>query len=208
MVWHTVPSIVQRFFPNRTWIGDERDHQIYLTFDDGPVPGVTEFVLDELAKREQLATFFVVGDNVRKNPALARRILESGHQIGNHTYHHLSGWKTNLQKYLENVSLCQEILKDELGFEASLFRPPYGLMTPAQATQIHQKFQIIMWNVLSGDYSKRLAASDILAQTAKNSASGSIVVFHDQEKTSNVLPKFLPLYLDFVAENGFKAATL
>jgi len=208
MVWHTVPWIVQRFFPNRTWSGDESDNQIYLTFDDGPVPGVTEFVLDELAKREHLATFFVVGDNVRKNSALARRILESGHQIGNHTYHHLSGWKTNLQKYLDDVSLCQEILKDELGFEASLFRPPYGLMTPAQATQINQKFQIIMWNVLSGDYSKRLAASEILEQTSKNSDPGSIVVFHDQEKTSTVLPKFLPLYLDFLAENGFKAATL
>jgi peptidoglycan/xylan/chitin deacetylase (PgdA/CDA1 family) len=208
MVWHTVPSIVKRIFPRRTWNGEATDNQIYLSFDDGPVPGVTEFVLDELAKREQLATFFVVGDNVRKNPALARRILESGHQIGNHTYHHLSGWKTDLLQYLEDVSLCQEILKNELGFEAKLFRPPYGLMTHAQAKQIEQRFQIIMWNVLSGDYSKGLDASEILTQTSRNSAPGSIVVFHDQEKTSNVLPKFLPLYLDYVMDQGFKAVTL
>lgn len=208
MVWHTVPSLVQQFFPKRIWNGSPDENRIYLTFDDGPVPGVTEFVLDELAKRNQLATFFVVGDNVRKHPALARRILENGHQVGNHTFHHLNGWKTDIQSYLENVELCQQTLRDKLAFEAKLFRPPYGLMTQAQAKLIKQTHQIAMWSVLSGDYDVQLQSEQILEITKNHSQPGRIVVFHDQEKTAKVLPEFLPTYLDYLMDQGWSTSTL
>lgn len=208
MIWHTVPALVQQVFPNRIWRGPADKNQIYLSFDDGPVPGVTEFVLDELAKRRQLATFFVVGDNVCKNPVLAKRILAEGHQIGNHTYHHLAGFKTSLDKYLADINQCQDILKNELGFEANLFRPPYGVMTFSQARQVSRQFKIIMWNVLSGDFSIRLDPKMIRSKSTQYSKAGSIVVFHDQEKTADILPKFLPDYLDFIVEQGFFAVPL
>lgn len=208
MIWHTVPDFIQRAFPNRTWISDASKNNIYLTFDDGPVPEVTEFVLDELAKRNQLATFFVVGDNVRKNPEIAKRILAEGHQIGNHTFHHLMGWKTNLERYLEDINKCQEILKKELGFVAYLFRPPQGIMTSKQAKKVAQNFKIIMWSVLSGDFSKQIGAAEMLKRTIEYSKAGSIVVFHDQEKTLKILPEFLPDYLDFIVDQGLSAVPL
>lgn len=208
MVWHTVPTLVQRFFPERIWNGSPEKNRIYLTFDDGPVPGVTEFVLDELAKRKQVATFFVVGDNVRKYPELARRIHESGHQIGNHTFNHLNGWKTDLKTYLNNVELCQETLRDQLAFEATLFRPPYGLMSQAQSKLVKNTHQITMWSVLSGDYDSQLRSEQILEKTILHSKPGKIVLFHDQEKTKKVLPDFLPNYLDFVLDQGWSTCTL
>jgi len=208
MVWHTVPTLVQRVFPERTWNGNPDNNRIYLTFDDGPVPGVTDFVLDELAKRNQVATFFVVGDNVCKHPALARRILESGHMIGNHTFNHLNGWKTDLNSYIGNVNQCQETLRDLLAFEAILFRPPYGLLTQAQAKLVRETHQITMWSLLSGDYDDQLRSEEILEKTKTHSREGKIVVFHDQEKTAKVLPNFLPHYLDYVLDQGWSTSTL
>lgn len=208
MVWHTVPALVQRFFPERIWNGNSEKNRIYLTFDDGPVPGVTDFVLDELAKRNQVATFFVVGDNVRKYPQLALRILESGNQIGNHTFNHMNGWKTDLKTYLKNTQLCQETLRDQLGFEATLFRPPFGLMTRGQAKLITQTHQIAMWTVLSGDYDDQMRPKQILEKTRIHSLPGKIVVFHDQEKTAKVLPDFLPNYLDYVLDQSWSTSTL
>ncbi len=208
MAWNTVPTLVQRFFPERIWQGSPEQNRIYLTFDDGPVPGVTDFVLDELAKRNQEATFFVVGDNVRKYPELARRISESGHQIGNHTFNHLNGWKTDLKTFLQNIDLCQEILRDQLTFEASLFRPPYGLITQAQAKLVKETHRIIMWSVLSGDYDGKLRSDRVLEKTKINSLPGKIVLFHDQEKTEKVLRNILPNYLDYVLDQGWSTSTL
>jgi len=208
MVWHTVPTLVQRFFPDRIWKGSPEKDRIYLTFDDGPAPGVTEFVLDELAKRNQVATFFVVGDNVRKYPQLAIRILESGHQIGNHTFNHMNGCKTDLKTYLKNVELCQETIRDQLGLEATLFRPPYGLITRGQAKLVTKTHQIAMWTVLSGDYDDQLHPEQILEKTRIHSLPGKIVVFHDQEKTTKVLPEILPNYLDYILDQGWSTSTL
>ena len=169
---------------------------------------MTEFVLDELAKRNQVATFFVVGDNVRKYPELARRIHESGHQIGNHTFNHLNGWKTDLKTYLKNVELCQNTLRDQLALEATLFRPPYGLMSQAQAKLVKETHQITMWSVLSGDYDSQLRPEQILEKSILHSKPGKIVLFHDQEKTKKVLPDFLPNYLDYVLDQGWYTCTL
>lgn len=208
MVWHTVPRIVQRFFPNRTWAGDPFGDKVYLTFDDGPVPGVTDYVLNELAKRNQKATFFMVGDNVRKHAMLAGEVATQGHQIGNHTFNHLKGWNTSDSEYLENVGKCDLILEEKLGLHTGLFRPPYGLIRNSQAQVILKSKKIIMWNVLSGDYDRSIPDTDVLKKSIKNTRSGSILLFHDQLKTREVLRKVLPDFLDFLTERGFKTSFL
>lgn len=204
MVWHTVPSAVQMLFPKRIWEEDLRGDRVYLTFDDGPVPGVTDFVLNELAKRNQKATFFMVGDNIRKHPTLAREVLDSGHGIGNHTFNHLNGWKTANADYLDNVRYFDSVLEETLGIETGLFRPPYGMLRGSQAKVILGSKKIVMWNVLSGDYDPSISAARIFKKTKENTRSGSIVVFHDQHKTQKVLPKVLPVFLDFLLERGLE----
>lgn len=208
MVWHTVPRSVQLLFPKRIWKGDPSGNRIYLTFDDGPVPGVTDYVLNELAKRGQKATFFMVGDNLRKHAGLAREVLQAGHGFGNHTYHHRNGWNTPDQEYLDNVRAFDQIASQNLGVQTALFRPPYGLVKLSQAKSLLQSKKIVMWNVLSGDYDTALGAPRILSKTMKNTRPGSIVLFHDQQKTREVLPKVLPGFLDFLAEQGFETALL
>lgn len=208
MVWHTVPKYVQRLFPKRIWEGDSFDNQIYLTFDDGPVAGVTDYVLGELAKRGQNATFFMVGDNVRKNPELAREVLSAGHRIGNHTFNHLNGWKTPGSVYLRNVELCDVVLEEKLQVRTDLFRPPYGLIKQSQASILLGSKKMVMWNVLTGDYDKTLSASDLLKNSLRHTRPGSIVLFHDQQKTKEILPQVLPEFLDFLIERGLKTALL
>lgn len=203
-----VPRYVQWLFPQRIWEGDAAGSLIYLTFDDGPVPGVTDYVLNELAKRGQTATFFMVGDNLRKYPELAKAVLDSGNGIGNHTFNHLNGWKTQDAEYLENVADFDQVLAEKLGLQTALFRPPYGLIKSSQAKVLLQSKKIVMWNVLSGDYDLSLDASLILKKSKEKTKVGSIVLFHDQKKTSDVLPKVLPDFLDFLIENGFKTALL
>jgi len=205
MVWHTIPAVVQQLFPQRTW--QKGNKSIYLTFDDGPVPGVTDYVMNELAKRGQKATFFVVGDNVRKYPELANELVRTGHQLGNHTFNHLNGWKSKKEIYLKNIDKCRNQLK-ELGIDSSLFRPPYGLITPVQAREVTKSYEIVMWSMLSGDYDLRLNPTKILRNSINYSKPGCIAVFHDQQKTKDVLPRFLPQYLDYVKEMGWETALL
>ncbi len=208
MVWHSVPAIIQGVFPKRIWTGDATEEKVYLTFDDGPVPQVTDYVLNQLAKRNLTASFFMVGDNIRKHPELAEEVLAAGHRIGNHTYHHLNGWKTPDSEYLENVRSFDSLVEDKFGFRPDLFRPPYGLIKNSQAKALLASKKLIMWNVLTGDYDPRISPSVLLENTKKITRAGSIVLFHDQEKTKEILPKVLPDYLDFLSESGFKTALL
>lgn len=205
---HQVPSWVQRIFPKRTWEGPDEPRQVFLTFDDGPVPGITDFVLTELAKRDQKATFFVVGDNVNKHPALAKEVLSEGHQLGNHTYHHLHGFKTSTDSYVKNVVLCDQILGQKLGLMTPLFRPPYGLLTPRQAKILSKQKQLVMWSVLTGDYDRSIAPNTLLKAVKPMTSPGKIIVFHDQEKTDGHLQKILPDYLSFIKDNGFTTGLL
>lgn len=205
---HKTPSWVQRIFPYRIWQKKTDDQSIYLTFDDGPVPGVTDYVLDQLEKKGQKATFFMVGDNVRKHPELAREVLKAGHSIGNHTFHHLHGLRYSKESYLEDVKKCDHIFQEVLGVETSLFRPPYGWMKPSQAKALAQEKQIVMWDILSGDYDPKLSPKKILQASLKKLEPGSIVVFHDQEKTREVLPKVLPDFLDQLKERGLQTGIL
>lgn len=204
MFWHTVPKAVQLCFPRRIWSGDGSANQVYLTFDDGPVPGVTDFVLNELAKRGQNATFFMVGDNLRKFPTLSKEVFESGHQIGNHTFNHLNGWKTTHEEYLKNIQAFDRVLESSLGIQTTLFRPPYGLMKNSQAKEVLKTKRLIMWNVLSGDYDKRIGPYRVLSKSIKNTLPGSVVLFHDQQKTKETVREILPHYLNFLVDHGFQ----
>jgi len=208
MVFHKVPTWIQQLFPLRVWKKPEGKEEIYLTFDDGPVPGVTDYVLSELSKKDMKATFFVVGDNVKKHLSLAREILDAGHSLGNHTYNHLHGWKTNNQQYFQNIKKCDQILWDELGVKTKLFRPPYGAMKYSQAKLILRSKEVIMWDVLSGDYDPRLSKERILKKLIYHSSDGGILLFHDQEKTAGILPQFLPEYLDFIQNRDWKTTLL
>ncbi|WP_237701615.1 polysaccharide deacetylase family protein [Algoriphagus machipongonensis] len=187
---------------------ESNSNEVFLTFDDGPVPGITDFVLNELAKREMKASFFMVGDNIKKHPELATEVLKAGHQIGNHTFHHFNGWKTGKEAYLKDIQDCDRIIQEVLQTQTHLFRPPYGLIGPSQASKVAESKKIIMWSVLSGDYDLSLQTHTILEETVKNTRAGSVVLFHDQEKTRHNLPEILPAYLDFIQEKGWRTAIL
>ncbi len=203
-----LPPFLALLYPNRLWKGPEFERKVSLTFDDGPVPGVTDWVLDELAKRGLNASFFMVGDNVRKHASLAQEVVAAGHQVGNHTYHHLSGWKTATKIYLEDVNACDRTMGDILGFQPSLFRPPYGWMNPLQAREVAKNKKIVMWSLLSYDFDTRIAPESIVDLCTVRTSPGTIIVFHDQEKTKEQLRRVLPAYLDFLVGEGFTTQLL
>lgn len=205
---YRIPFFLPFLYPNRLWSGLASERKINLTFDDGPVPGITNWVLEELGKRGMKATFFMVGDNVRKHPALAQSVLAAGHQLGNHTYHHLSGWKTSTQTYLDDVASCDAILADTVGETPRFFRPPYGWMSPGQAKGLVPAKKIVMWNLLSYDFDPDLSSEILIRACTSRTAPGTIVVFHDQQKTKTQLMRVLPQYLDFLVGEGYTTQLL
>ena len=205
---YQIPFFLPFLYSNRLWSGPASERKISLTFDDGPVPGITDCVLAELEKRGLKATFFMVGDNVRKHPALAQSVLAAGHQLGNHTYHHLSGWKTSTQTYLNDVASCDAILADIVGETPRFFRPPYGWMSPGQAKGLVPSKKIVMWNLLSYDFDPDLSSERLIRECTSRTAPGTIVVFHDQQKTKAQLMRVLPQYLDFLVGEGYTTQLL
>lgn len=169
----------------------------YLTFDDGPIPETTPYILDTLKKYGAKATFFCVGENVKKYPELYQRLLAEGHYAGNHTFNHLKGWKTPLKQYIDNVEECSRYVSSEL------FRPPYGKMTLRQYHALKTRFQLIYWDVLTPDYDTTTTAGDCLDIIKKKTRPGSIIVLHDNLKAKNKLPELLPGTLDFLSEKRF-----
>ena len=176
MYLHYYNEIFDRLFPNRVWRKDSSEKVIYLTFDDGPIPHVTEFVLDVLKEYEAKATFFCVGHNIQKNPQVYKRLISEGHRSANHTYNHLNGSKTDSKLYLENVKKCGEVIQDDFAGKP-LFRPPYGRLTKSQFNLLKDDFEVIMWNVLSADFDPNLSKEKCLSKTVKFSRPGAIVVF-------------------------------
>ena len=208
MLFHHVPSWIQLFFPRYVWHKNRQEKTIYLTFDDGPVPGVTDFVLEELAQRGMKATFLMVGDNIVKHTDLARRVKNQGHQIGNHTHNHLNGRLYSTKDYLLNVEECQSTITKLLDSPSKLFRPPYGRMKVEQVKAVAKSHQIIMWDVVSGDYDPSQNADRCVAKIKQYTRNGSIILFHDQKKTEKILIKVLPPFLDFIQAQGYRAALL
>ncbi|MBL7846872.1 MAG: polysaccharide deacetylase family protein [Cyclobacteriaceae bacterium] len=183
------------------------EKNLYLTFDDGPVPGPTEFVLDELARAKAKSTFFCIGDNVRKHPEVYQRIIQEGHAVGNHTFNHLSGWKTPVDAYVDNVALCDREMKREGKQPAKLFRPPYGRITRRQIGRLSE-YRIVMWDVLTNDYAKSLSREACLRGSLAATRPGSIIVFHDSLKAEKNMSYVLPRFLDHFGSQGFSFKAL
>ncbi len=199
------PQIIQTLLKNYLWRFSTKKNRIYLTFDDGPTPEITPWVLEELAKYNAKATFFCIGKNIEQHPALFKKILKENHVVGNHTYNHLNGWKTPNKKYINNI------LKTASFFEKGnkLFRPPYGKLKPKQAKQLRQlSYQIVMWNVLSADFDTYISKETCLQNVVQNASNGSIIVFHDSLKGSDKLRFVLPKILEHYAKKGFEFSAI
>ncbi len=213
------PSFLKLLFPERlTHLEDDKG--IYLTFDDGPVPEVTPWVLDQLSKHQAKATFFCIGDNVKKHPDIFRRIIDEGHCIGNHTFSHLNGWKTSASEYLENTWQAEKIMTEtgkllktnnsELQTpNYPLFRPPYGKIKNSQAKSLKERgYKIVMWDVISGDYDRDFSAEECLKNVTVNATPGSTIVLHDSKKAFKNLKIILPQILDYYKEIGLEFKSL
>lgn len=192
------PRLVQNLLPSYTWHIPTTEKVIFLTFDDGPIPEATPWVLDTLSDYGAKATFFCVGDNVRKHPAIFQQILAEGHAVGNHTFNHLKGWKTNTSDYLENVERCAEMVS------SPLFRPPYGTLKPSQTRQLKSQYKIVMWDVLSGDFDPKISPEQCLQNVLDNIQPGSIVLFHDSLKAETRMRFALPKVLEQLTAEGWK----
>lgn len=194
------PFWLQWFYPSLTWHKSRAKKQVYLTFDDGPIPVVTPFVLNTLKKFDALATFFCIGDNVRQNPEIYADVLACGHRVGNHTYNHLKGWDCNTNDYMANFKKCDELV------QSTLFRPPYGRIKRSQITALKSlvpELDIVMWDVLSGDFDTSISPEKCLDNVLKNVRNGSIIVFHDSLKAFPRLEAVLPLVLEKLSARGF-----
>ncbi len=192
------PQFIQNLFPNFTWRIPTNEKVLYLTFDDGPIPEVTPWVLEQLRHYEAKATFFCVGDNIRKYPDVFRQVQEDGHSVGNHTYNHLNGWATENLPYFHNVRQGAGITR------SVLFRPPYGKLRPRQAQFLQRHYRIVMWDVLSGDFDPNISAEQCRHNVLYNAQPGSIVVFHDSLKAFDKLREVLPHVLKHFSERGYR----
>lgn len=204
------PKLVQKFFYHYSWRIKTNEKEVYLTFDDGPVPEFTPWVLDTLEKYDARATFFCVGENIKKHPLIYQEIKERNHSVGNHTFNHLQGWKTSTNKYVKNILKADSYLEDATNKTGKkLFRPPHGRIRPNQARILRKKgFKIIMWDVLSGDFDQGLSKEKCLEHTIKHIHNGSIVVFHDSVKSFKNLDYVLPKVLEHFSERGYKFKAL
>jgi peptidoglycan/xylan/chitin deacetylase (PgdA/CDA1 family) len=199
------PLLLKWYYPSLTWNKSRTEKVIYLTFDDGPIPDVTDFVLKTLKDQQVKATFFCIGDNIRKHPSIFQRLLDEGHQVGNHTYNHLKGWKTDDATYLENFEQCQTLTG------TNLFRPPYGRIRKSQIKDIRSRYpemKIIMWDVLSGDFDLNLSPESCYHNVDKYVENGSIIVFHDSLKAFERMQYALPRVIANLKAKGYQFATL
>ncbi|TMM29981.1 polysaccharide deacetylase family protein [Polaribacter aestuariivivens] len=196
-----------RFFSEYIWRFSLKKKEIYLTFDDGPTPEITEFVLSELQKHNAKATFFCIGKNIENHPAIFKKIIDGEHSIGNHTQNHLNGWKSNKTVYINDFLECKNVIssKVEKPHNSKLFRPPYGKIKKNQAKQILKKgYKIIMWSVLSADFDATISKEKCLQNVLKNTKNGSIIVFHDSIKAAEKIRFVLPKVLETFSKKGFK----
>ncbi len=196
-------------FPNYVWDIATSKKELYLTFDDGPTPEITNWVLETLKQFNAKATFFCIGSNIEKHPEIFQNILNSGHAIGNHTQHHVKGWKTKTKAYLKEVDIAQSVINLEPKNQDYLFRPPYGQIKPKQGKKlIELGYKIIMWDVLSFDWEQEISEEKCLDNVISKSKKGSIIVFHDSIKASKNLTFVLPKVLEIFSKKGYKFKAL
>ena len=216
--WVKTNYVVKRIFPNYVWDIPNNENKVFLTFDDGPIPEITEWTLEQLKKYDAKATFFCIGNNIEKHPDIFNNIITQGHAIGNHTFNHLNGWKNSTEDYIENVKLCQSQITNpkshpsdsELAQQIlNLFRPPYGKIKPSQSRILRKLgYKIIMWDILSYDFDQTVTPEKCLDNVLKNVVKGSIIVFHDNVKAEQNLKYALPKTLAFLKEKGFVCAKI
>jgi peptidoglycan-N-acetylglucosamine deacetylase len=191
------PALLRRIYPGALWRVPTNEKKIFLSFDDGPVPGVTTMALDYLQKAGVKASFFCVGENVKKHPEIFQRIMNEGHSVGNHTFHHADGWEHTTRQYLREVKECEE------QFKSKLFRPPYGRMRRSQFKAISRQYKVVMWDVLTCDFDESMAREHVLENSLMLSRPGSIVVFHDSEKAKRNMTWVLPRYIEEMQAQGY-----
>ena len=194
--------LIRSLYSSLIWKINTEEKVLYLTFDDGPIPEVTPWVLEQLRAYQAKATFFCVGENVEKHPEIFAQLKAEKHQIGHHTYHHVNGWKTL------NAAYYEEVKKGNAAAPSALFRPPYGKLKRAQIKQLKQEYKLIMWDVLSYDFDKDCSEEACFEQVRKNAGKGSIVVFHDSIKANKNLRYALPKTLEYFSRKGFRFEAL
>ena len=204
MNWIAQPPLFYRLlFPEALWrIGGRDRRTVYLTFDDGPIPEVTPWVLDTLDAAGIKATFFMVGDNVRRNPGLLDEVRRRGHSVGNHTMHHVKGFETPRVRYLRDIAEADSLIA------SPLFRPPHGLMRWSQAKILKRRYTIIMYDVVTRDYSRRLNPDQVFDNVRRYARPGSIIVFHDSLKAERNLREVLPRAIEWLKSEGYSFGTL
>jgi peptidoglycan/xylan/chitin deacetylase (PgdA/CDA1 family) len=198
MLIESPPKLYRSLFRGATWRIVKKEKIVYLTFDDGPVPDFTPWVLDLLDAHDIKATFFCVGDNVRKYPQIYNMVLERGHAVGNHTYHHLQGLKVRKETYIRDVELAAKLI------DSRLFRPPHGHIRLTQFYELRKHYKIVLWDVVTRDYSRLRTAEQVLDNVKRYTRNGSIIVFHDSAKAGDRMKNSLPKAIEWLKAEGYK----
>jgi peptidoglycan/xylan/chitin deacetylase (PgdA/CDA1 family) len=203
MIWVRPPLLLKAFYGKAVcWRIPVKSKNIYLSFDDGPVPEVTKRVLDILDEYNAKSTFFMIGENIERNPDIFSDVVKRGHSVGNHTFNHLNGWKTSKSDYLDSIKKCESLTA------SSLFRPPYGRMLPSVINSIKGEYRIIMWSVLSYDFDKNISPEQCVRNITKFTGNGSIVVFHDSKKAEKNVLYTLPRVLEYFSLKGYQFSSI
>ena len=197
------PFLVSRIYPSARWNVSTKEKNVYLTFDDGPVPGVTDKVLEILDEYKAKAVFFCLGSRISSNPEMGIEILKRGHLIGNHSWSHADAWKVSMEEFVADVLFSQNTISRLTGKEPVLFRPPYGHLTRRSIHALNPKLQPVMWSLMPGDFDPHLSPEKCLKRAVQGAKSGSIIVFHDSEKAGATLLKILPQFLQTLKAEGF-----
>lgn len=204
--WVKTNRLIKRVFRNFIWHLPNKEKKVYLTFDDGPTPEVTEWALNVLKAHNIKATFFCIGNNIEKYPDIFQKVIDGGHAIGNHTYNHLNGWNTDNNTYFDNIAAAEKSIMDRLPsfLQNKLFRPPYGKIKASQSAEVRkQGYKIIMWDVLSADFDQAITQEKCLNNVIENTCEGSIIIFHDSVKAYTNLSYALPKAIEYLKNKGF-----
>lgn len=206
--WVKTNWLMKKIFSGFTWQFPSSEKTVYLTFDDGPIPEITDWALAILKEYNAKATFFCIGENIAKHAELYKKTQEEGHSVGNHTYNHVNGWHTSNENYLENIVLCENVMKNfsvEGNSKQKLFRPPYGKLNRNQSKWLKENgYKVIMWDILSADFDTTISPEKCAENVLKNIQPGSIIIFHDSLKASKNLKHALPQTLEYLKKNGFE----